>query len=183
MICKYFYLFLGNKKLKMTHRFIPSNGVGEMYLDVSNMHWYLYESSCYNIDKEIQFMKILLDIVSLRMRYYTQLNGSRLLLPRTVFNLASTSSMLIKSFIKIKNLSKDVFCTGDIQSLNYCMDVYSQFIKREPLDFFISGHWEINFVKKCEKMKSELDRVLDQLKKLFQIFFTVIPKNSKLKKK
>ena len=51
MDCKYFYLFLENKKLKMTtHRFIPSKGVSEIYLDVSSMHWYLYESSCYNID-------------------------------------------------------------------------------------------------------------------------------------
>ena len=77
---KYFYLFLGNKKLKLTHRFIPSNGVGEICLDVSNMHGYLYESSCYNIDKEIPFMKLLLDMASLRMRYYIQLNGNRILL-------------------------------------------------------------------------------------------------------
>ena len=77
---KYFYLFLGNKKLKLTHQFIPSNGVGEICLDVSNMHGYLYESSCYNIDKEIPFMKLLLDMASLRMRYYIQLNGNRILL-------------------------------------------------------------------------------------------------------
>ena len=72
----FFYLFLGNKKLKMTNRFIPSNGVGELYLDVSDMHWYLYELSCYNIDKEIPFMKLLLDMASLQMRYYLQLNGN-----------------------------------------------------------------------------------------------------------
>ena len=77
----------------MTHRFIPSNGVGEIYLDVSNMYWYLYELSFYNIDKEIPFMKLLLDMASLRMRYYTQLNGNRLLLPQTVLNLGYTSSM------------------------------------------------------------------------------------------
>ena len=65
MNCKYFYLFLRNEKLKMMHRFIPSNGAGEIYLDVSNMHWYLYESSCYNIDKEIPLMKLLLDMASL----------------------------------------------------------------------------------------------------------------------
>ena len=71
------YLFLGNKKLKMSNRFIPSNGVGELYLDMSDMHWYLYESSCYNIDKEIPFMKLLLllDMASLQMRYYLHLNG------------------------------------------------------------------------------------------------------------
>ena len=72
----FFYLFLGNKKLKMSNRCSPSNGVGELYLDVSDMHWYLYESSCYNIDKKIPFMKLLLDMASLQMRYYLQLNGN-----------------------------------------------------------------------------------------------------------
>ena len=54
----------------MSDQFVPSNGVGE-YLDVSNLHWYLYESSCYNIDKEIPFIKLLLDMASFRMRYYS----------------------------------------------------------------------------------------------------------------
>ena len=77
MNCKIiFSLFLGNKKLKMTNRFIPSNGVGKLHLDVSDMHWYLHESSRFNFDKEIPFMKLLLDMASLRMRYYSQLNGN-----------------------------------------------------------------------------------------------------------
>ena len=38
-------------------------------------YWYLYESSCYNTEKEIPFMKLLLDVESLRMRYHSQLNG------------------------------------------------------------------------------------------------------------
>ena len=50
--------------------FIPSNGIGELYLDVFDMHWYYYESTLFNIDKEIPFMKLLLDMASLRMRYY-----------------------------------------------------------------------------------------------------------------
>ena len=107
----------------MSNRFIPSNGVGELYLDVSDMHWYLYDSSCYNIDKEIPFMKLLLDMASLRMRYYSQLNGNWLLLPQAILNLGYTSAMLTKSFTKIKSLSEDLFCTGDIQTLNYCMKV------------------------------------------------------------
>ena len=127
----------------MSYRFIPSNGVGELYLGVSDMHQYLRASSCFNIDKEIPFLKLLLDIASLRMRYYTQLNGNRLLAIR---NLGYTSAMLTKSFIKITNLGKDVFCTGDIETLDYCMEVYSftslQFLNKEPLDFFISGCWE-----------------------------------------
>ena len=126
----------------MSYRFIPTNGVGELYLGVSDMHWYLRESFCFNIDKEMPFLKLLLDIASLRMRYYTQLNGNRLLLPQAIRNLVYTSAMLTKSFIKITNLSKDVFCRGDIETLDYYMEVYSQFLNKAPLDFFISGCWE-----------------------------------------
>ena len=137
MNCKLlFYLFLGNRKWKMSNRFIPSNDVVELYLDVSDMHWYLYESYCYNIDKEILFMKLLLDMVSLTMRCYSQFNGNWLLLPQVILNLGYTSPMLTKSFIKIKSLSEDFFCTGNIQTLNYCMKVCSQFLNNEPLDFF-----------------------------------------------
>ena len=69
MICKFF--ILGIKDKKMNNRvFIPSNGIGEVYLDLSDMHWYYYESSTLNIDKEISFLKLLLDMTSLRMRYY-----------------------------------------------------------------------------------------------------------------
>ena len=99
----------------MSNRFIPSNGVGELYLDVSDMHWYLYESSCYNIDKEIPFMKLLLDMASLRMRYYSELNGN---------------------FIELA----------------------------------------------CQDMKSELDKFIDELEKIFQTLFSLIPKNSKFRK-
>ena len=141
MNCKLlFYLFLGNQKSKMSNQLIPTNGVGELYLDVSDMHWYLYESSYYNIDKEIPFMKLLLDMTSLRMRYYSQLNGNQLLLPQVILNLGYTSAILTKSFIIIKSLSEDFFCTGDIQTLNCCLKVYSQFLNNEPLDFFISGY-------------------------------------------
>ena len=74
--------------------------------------------SWYDIDKEIPFIKSLLDIANLRMRYYTQLNGNQPLLPQADLNLAYTSSMLNKSFIKINSLSKDFFCTGNIDTLN-----------------------------------------------------------------
>ena len=123
------------------------------------MHWHLHESSCYNIDKEIPFLKLLLDMASLRMRYYSQLNGNRLLLPQAILNLGYNSAMLTKSFIKIKSLSEDFFCTGNIQTLNYCMKVYSQFLNNEPLDFLISGHWEIELA--CQNMKRELDKFID----------------------
>ena len=44
--------------------FVPSNGIGEFYLDAYDMHWYYYESTLNNIDKEMPFMKLLLDMAS-----------------------------------------------------------------------------------------------------------------------
>ena len=45
--------------------FNPSNGIGELYFDVFDMHWYHYESFFFNIDKEIPFLKLLLNMASL----------------------------------------------------------------------------------------------------------------------
>ena len=36
-----------------------------------------------------------------------------------------------------------MFCTGDIVTVDYCMEIYRQFLNREPFDFFIVGIWEI----------------------------------------
>ena len=70
MNCKYFHLFLG-KKIKMNNQvFIPSHGIGELYHDVGNMHWYMHNSSLFNFQKEIPFFKFILDMASLHMRYY-----------------------------------------------------------------------------------------------------------------
>ena len=119
--------------------FILSNGVSELYLDVFDMHWYYYKLTLFNIDKAVAFMKLLLDKASLRMRYYHRLNGNRLLVPQTIIDIGHTSSMLVKTFVKIKALSEDLFCKGDIETVDYCMGVYRQFLDNKPLDFFISG--------------------------------------------
>ena len=89
--------------------------------------------------------------------------------------------MFTKSFIKIKSLSEDLFCTGEIETLDYCMEVYSQFLNEEPSDFFISGCWEIDLA--CQNMERELNKFIIELEKIFQTFFSLIPKKSKFKKK
>ena len=103
--------------------FIPSHGIGEMYLDVSDMFWYYYESTIFNIDKEIPFMKLLLDMSSLRMRCYRHLNGSVVGMPQVILDIGHLSAKIVRSFIKIKDLSEDMFCTGDIVTVDYCMEV------------------------------------------------------------
>ena len=120
--------------------FIPSHGIGEMYLDVSDMFWCYYESSTFNIDKEIPFMKLLLDMSSLRMRYYTHLNGSAVGMPQVILDIGHLSAKIVCSFIKIKDLSEDMFCTGNIVTVDYCMEVYTQFLNNEPFDFFYSSY-------------------------------------------
>ena len=40
-------------------------------------------------------------------------------------------------------LNGNLFCTGDIETVSYCMEIYRQFLNNKRLDFFISGRWEI----------------------------------------
>ena len=130
-------MFLG-KKIKMNNQdFIPSHGIGELYLDVGNKYWYLQNSSLFNFQKEIPFFKLILDMASLRMRYYLRLNGNCLFVPQTLLDIGRISTYLFKSFITIKSLTEDLFCTGDNETLDYCMEVHRQFVSREPLYFFI----------------------------------------------
>ena len=125
--------------------FIPSHGIGEMYLDVSDMFWYYYESTIFNIDKEMLFMKLLLDVSSLCMRYYTLLNRSAVGMPQVILDIRHLSTKIVRSIIKIKELSEDMFCTGDIVTVDSCMEVYTQFLNNEPFDvksFFKSNMWK-----------------------------------------
>ena len=140
--------------------FIPSNGI--------------------NIDKEIPFMKLLLDMASLRMRYYQRLNGNRLLVLQTIIDIGHTSAILVETFIKIKALSEDLFCTGDIETVDYCMEVYRQFLNNEPLDFFISGNWEIQLA--LQNIKRELFRFSEGLERLFIYSIVCFQKNQNLEK-
>ena len=115
--------------------FNPSNGIGELYFDVFDMQWYHYESFFFNIDKEIPFLKLLLNMASLRMRYLLRLNGNRFLLSQIILDIGYNAAILVQIFIKIKALSEDLFCTGDIETVDYCMEVYRQYSNNELLEF------------------------------------------------
>ena len=97
----------------------------------------MQNSSLFNFQKEIPFFKLILDMASLRMRYYLRLNGNCLFVPQTLLDIGRISTYLFKSFITIKSLTEDLFCTGDNETLDYCMEVHRQFVSREPLYFFI----------------------------------------------
>ena len=123
---------------------------------------------------------MLLDIASLRMRYYHHLNGNCLLVPQTIIDIGHTSAILVKTFVKIKALSEDLFCTGDIETVGCCMEVYRQFLNNKLLDFFISGRWEIELA--LPNIKSELFRFSESLERLFTLFYSLFPKKLKFKK-
>ena len=114
------------------------------------------------------------------MRYYQRLNGNRLLVPQTIIDIGHTSAMLVKTFIKIKALSEDLLCTDDTETVDYCMEVYRQFLNHELYDFFISGRWEIELA--LRNMKSELFRFTKLLERLFTLFYSLFPKKSKFRK-
>ena len=159
--------------------FILSNGVRDIYLDLLDMYWYYYESSIFNIDKEICFLKLLLDMASLRMRRFMHINRDAVGTPHIISDIGEHSAKLICLFIKIKALSKDIFCTGDIATDDYCMEVCRQFLKGEPFDFFIESIWEIR--EAFQKMERQLQIFLENLRKLFRIFCGLLPKKSKLR--
>ena len=161
--------------------FIPSNGIGEIYLDLTAMYWYYYESSTFNIDKEIPLLKLLLDMASLRVRYYLNINRSQIGTPQIILNIGKHSAKLIRSFIRIKDLSEDMFSTGHIVTVDYCMEVYRQFINREPFDFFIAATWGIR--ETLNKIHQELKTFLNKSEQLFRLFYSLLPKNSKLREK
>ena len=71
-----------------------------------------------------------------------------------MFDFTKRSTFLIQSFIKIESLAEEFFCTGDIETLDYCMEVYRQFINKEKLDFFIEESQELKLA--LNKLKDEL---------------------------
>ena len=119
-------------------------------------------------------------MASLRMKYYHHLNGNRLLVWQTIIDIGHTSAILVKTFIKIKTWSENLFCTGDIETDDYCMEVYKQFLNSELLDFFISGRYKIQLV--LQNMKRELFRFSKGLERLFTLFYSLFPKKSKFRK-
>ena len=46
---------------------------------------------------------------------------------QTIIDIGHTSAILVETFTKIKALSEDLFFTGDIEAVDYCMEVYRKF--------------------------------------------------------
>ena len=102
---------------------------------------------------------MLLDIASLRMRYYKNITiDERIGILQIILDIAKHSAKLILSFLRIKNLSEDMFCTGDIVTVDYCMEIYRQFLSGELFDFSMVG---------MRKIREALHQIHQELK-IFQ---------------
>ena len=164
----------------MNSVFIPSHGIAEIRLDSRDLYWYMLNSSYFNVNKEIPFFQLLIDMASLRMRYFQRINADRIFLPQIIIDLGHAITYFILGFNKVKELSKDLFATGDIETLDYCLEVYRQHLNHEKLDFFIADKWEI---KDCLKtIERTLLNLEFNLNKIFSFIYTLFPKNSKFRK-
>ena len=118
-------------------------------------------------------------MASIRMRYYRNITlNERISIPQLVLDIGKRSSKLIRSFIRIKNLSDNIFCTGDIVTVDYCMEVYRQFINKETFDFFIADALAIR--EALQEIQQELKIFQENLEQFFRLFYFLLPKNSKL---
>ena len=54
--CNYLFVLEKNKQKMNNLPFIPSHGLGEIYLEPRNMHWHMCNSNFYDSKKEIPFL-------------------------------------------------------------------------------------------------------------------------------
>ena len=145
--------------------YIPSDGIGEMYFDRIDKHWYRCESTEYANEKIIPFYVILCDLIGVRARYQT--NHIRLRrnkeIPQRIVKFIKTASKLIEGFNRIRGLADDLFCTGDIQTIDYALEVYEQYVRNEDFDPILYNSFEINLTLKL--LKPELEKFYKNLEK------------------
>ena len=89
-------------------------------------HWYRHGSRDHAKEKVRPFLKFLHELIGVRARYWT--NQRRLRrnknLPQIITDIIKMSTKIIKNFKRIQNLTDDLFCTGEIQTIDYCLEVY-----------------------------------------------------------
>ena len=122
--------------------YIPSGGVGEIYLDMIDGHWYMCESTKYAKEKVLPFCKFLYDLLGVRARDRTNNNSltRNELVPQRILQVIETTTEIIKGFNRIRSLTDDLFCTGDIQTIDYALEVYKQYETIKILTPFFIMH-------------------------------------------
>lgn len=109
----------------------------------------------------------MLNLVGLQARY--KINQSRLErpdnIPPIIKGIIKLPGQIYKSYNKIKELTDDLFRTGDIQTIDYCLEVYWQFMNNEEFDPFLWNDWEIK--KTLIKLKPQLEKFRKNIDKLY----------------
>ena len=65
-----------------------------------------------------------------------------------------------------------MFCSGEIVTVDYCMEIYTQFLNEEAFDFFIVGMWEIR--EALHKIHHELKIFQEKSEQLFRLFYNLL---------
>ena len=139
------------------HFYIPSGGVGEIYLDRVDRHWYRHESTDHAKEKVIPFFKFLYELIGVRA---------------TITDIIKISTKIIKNFKRIQNLLDKLFCTSEIQTIDYCVEVYRQYTENEDFDPFLYNALEINLT--LRNLKPELEEFYETLEKHFIQLFELL---------
>ena len=84
-------------------------------------------------------------------------------IPWKIVKVLKTASKLIEGFNRIRGLADDLFCTGDIQTIDYALEVYKQYVRNEDFDPFLYNSFEINLTLKV--LKLELEKFYKNLEK------------------
>ena len=123
----------------MTHAFIPCQGIGEVFVNVTDTYWEMYNSSFNNLKKETPFFKLLLELGSLNMRVIIQEFNQEMDIYRKtlIIGFKKKTTYLLMSFTKIEDLCDDLYSTGHIETASQCMDVFHKCVNNELSDFFV----------------------------------------------
>ena len=115
------------------------------------------------------------------MRYYKNITiDERIGILQIILDIAKHSAKLILSFLRIKNLSEDMFCTGDIVTVDYCMEIYRQFLSRELFDFSMVGMRKIR--EALHQIHQELKIFQEKSEQLFRCSIIYYLKTQNLEK-
>ena len=138
----------------MTHVFIPSHGIGEVFVNVTDTYWEMHNSSLNNLKKEIPFFKLLLELGSLKIRVIIQEFNQEMDIYRKplITDFKKKTTYLFMSFTKIEDLCDDLYSTGHIEIASQCMDVFRKCINNELSDFFVEDY------AACEEIKEALEK-------------------------
>ena len=158
----------------MNSVFIPSHGIGEVYIDVFDLRWHMLSSSFYNFRKNIPFFKLLLDMGSLMMRCYIRFNARETDAYNIILlnDFKEKTAYLMRSYKKIESLSENLVAPSDIEAYNHYMKVFDQYVQNGKRNFHDCG--EMNFTS--VNLKDELNKFSFYLDDLLTTLFFFLPK-------